>query len=70
MVRSIEPHGEKPVEDLRKIVYHSVIAYQQDYRVPWYFCESRRMAEVTAFRLMMRFWRKMKDQKRKERIAS
>lgn len=70
VVRSIKQRGEKPVEELRKIVYHSVIAYQQDYRVPWYFCESRRMAEVTAFRLMVRFWRKMKELKRKERIAS
>lgn len=43
---------------IRKQVMRSIIAFQQDYRVPWLFCDSRRLAEVTAFRFLERFWKK------------
>lgn len=41
-----------------KIVHRSVIAWQQRYpRVHWWFCDDRRLAEITTFRILERFWR-------------
>lgn len=44
------------------MIYRSLLAWQQDYRVQWAFCESRRMAEITTFRWLYRWWEKhLKD---------
>lgn len=48
--------GRRSAEENRKILFRQVLAWQQDYRVPWLFCESRRMAEIACFRLLMRAW--------------
>ena len=57
-------HGKKTTSENRKILQSRVIAWMQDYRVPWHFCESRKHAEVTAFRIMQRFFRKVKESNR------
>lgn len=46
---------------LGKIFHRSVIALQQDYRVAWLFCDSRRLAEITAFRWLERFHTKTQE---------
>ena len=59
--KTVQPHNSrKEVGTLRKILFRSVCAYQQDYKVPWFFCESRREAELTCFRMFERFVRKKK----------
>lgn len=41
-----------------KVVYRSVIAWQQRFvRVHWWMVEGRRLAEVTTLRILERFWR-------------
>jgi DNA excision repair protein ERCC-4 len=41
-----------------KIVFRSVVAWQQrHYRVHWWLMPGRRLAEVTTFRILERFWR-------------
>ena len=57
-VRSSPPRGRKTPDENAKIIYRQVLAWQQDYRVPWVFCDSRRLAEITTFRTLERFWRK------------
>lgn len=47
----------------RKILHRSIIAWQQDYAVPWFFCDDRRHAELTTFRWLERFWKKHKPKK-------
>ena len=40
-----------------KSVYRTVIAWQQEFpKVHWWFCDNRRLAEVTTFRILERFW--------------
>lgn len=58
VVLNVEDYGTKTRETLAKILSRSIMAYQQDYRVPWFFCDGRRHAEVAAFRFFERFWRK------------
>ena len=44
-----------------KSVYRTVIAWQQELpTVHWWFCGNRRLAEVTTFRILERFWRRCK----------
>lgn len=57
-VRHSPPRGKKTPDENAKILYRQVLAWQQDYRVPWIFCDSRRLAEITTFRTLERFWRK------------
>lgn len=53
--------GRKSAQENAKILFRQVLAWQQDYRVPWVFCDGRRLAELAAFRVMERFWRKRKE---------
>lgn len=57
-LEQMHDRGAKLIEANRKSFHRSIIALQQDYRVPWIFCDSRRLAEVTAFRWFERFWKR------------
>lgn len=51
--------GVKPAKTNRKIFFRTVLSYQQRFpRVQWIFCDTRRLAEITAFRWMYRYWKK------------
>lgn len=52
---------------IAKQLMRSIIAFQQDYRVSWLFCESRRMAEVVTFRFLERFYRKHTEHSKRVR---
>ncbi len=42
-----------------KTIHRSVIAWQQRYpSIHWWFCADRRLAEVTTFRILERWWLK------------
>ena len=51
-------HGKKTSAENRKILHRQVLSWQQTYRIPWFFCDNRRMAEVTTFRILQRYWKK------------
>ena len=51
----------KPSVQSRTLL-RSIIAFQQDYAVPWLFCDSRRMAEIVTFRHLERYWRKKQEE--------
>lgn len=57
-IKEMPSWGTKTVEQNRKSFIRSIIALQQDYRVPWMFCDGRRLAEVFAFRFLERWWKK------------
>lgn len=67
VVSTAKSFGEKSDAEVKKIVCHSLMAWQQDYRVPWYFCDSRRMAEYITWRVMLRFWQKLREKERQAR---
>lgn len=65
----VPERGKKPKQINAKIMLRSILAMQQDYAVPWFFCDDRRMAEVVAFRFLERFWRKQQERlKESERM--
>lgn len=57
--------GKKTAACNAKILERSVIAYQQDYQVPWLFCDDRRAAEIVTFRFLERFWMKHRPKRRR-----
>lgn len=65
LLGQVQARGKRTVEQNRKTLFRQVLAWQNDYRVPWYFCDSRRMAEVATFRILDRHWRKQQKQKPK-----
>jgi hypothetical protein len=48
-----------------KMLFRSVMSYQQEYRVPWMFAESRDLAEKITFRWLERFARKQMEANKK-----
>lgn len=60
---NIDQWGTKSTTALARTIQGSVIAYQQDYLVSWFFCNSRRHAEIVAFRYLERFWKHNKKGK-------
>lgn len=58
--------GTKTVKHNAKALHRSVLAFLQDYRVPWIFSDSRRMAEIDAFRWLERWWKKQREHEKTE----
>jgi hypothetical protein len=48
----------RSAQENARMIFRSILAWQQDYHVQWAFCESRRMAEITTFRWLYRWWEK------------
>jgi hypothetical protein len=57
LISTAPQYGQKTAGQNAKTLLRSVLAYQQDYRVPWLFAGSRRMAEIATFRFLERFWK-------------
>lgn len=54
---SVESRGRRTEKELARNLQRSLIAWEQDYRVPFVFCDSRKLAEVECFRRLQRFHR-------------
>lgn len=61
LIQQAPSRGKKSAQENAKILMRQVLAWQQDYRVPWVFCDGRRLAEIAAFRILERFWRKSQE---------
>ncbi len=62
LVAGAKQRGARSAADNAKILARSVLKYQQDFRVPWMFCDTRRMAEQFTFRFLERWWRKQREE--------
>ena len=51
-------YGKKTAQQNAKTLFRSILAYQQDYRVPWLFCDGRGLAEQSAYWFLHRWWEK------------
>ena len=58
-IAAVQATPQKSQQENRNAFHRSIISFQQDYAVPWFFCDSRRFAEVTAFRFLEKAWRKL-----------
>lgn len=58
MLINAPEYGKKTKQQNAKILFRSVLAYQQDYRIPWMFCDGRSLAEQAAYWFLHRWWEK------------
>jgi len=56
--------GKRTAAENGKYIFATALAWMQEFRVPWYFCADRRLAEVTAFRLLEKFWHRTERERR------
>lgn len=66
VLSSMPQYGAKTREQNCKHFQRFLVRYYQDrsFYVPWVWCDTRRMAEVWAFRFLHRFWRKKEERKK------
>lgn len=60
VLREVQCYGQKPAWLNRKITNRTFISWSQRYRVPWYFFDTRRLAEVNCFRILQKAWKEFK----------
>ena len=58
LLQNSPSYGKKTAAQNAKILFRSVLAYQQDCKVPWLFCDGRGLAEHSAYWFLHRFWEK------------
>lgn len=61
LLQTVQARGTRSLNTLQRTLHRQVLAWEQDYRVPFIFCDKRRMAESTALQLMRRHWRKAQE---------
>lgn len=57
LYRTVQSRGKKSAAENAKILMRSIGAYQDDFRVPWRFADTRRLAEIITFRWLERYYR-------------
>lgn len=60
----VEPRGTRSKATLRKTLHRQILAWEQDYRVPFVFCDTRRLAEATTLAILKRRWQKVNGLKK------
>lgn len=55
-IKLMPEYGVKTAQENAKIFNRSIQAFLMDYRVPWHWAGSRRMAELFTFQFLRRFW--------------
>jgi len=57
LLATVPPGTTKPAAVVAKGLHRSVVSLWREYGVPWAFCGSRRLAEITTFRFFESFWK-------------
>ena len=58
LLKNAPQYGKKTPQQNAKILFRSILAYQQDCKVPWLFCDGRGLAEQAAYWFLHRWWEK------------
>lgn len=58
MLAGIEPRGRRSKSTLTKTLHRQVLAWAEDFRIPFHFCDARRLAEATTLAVLRRAYRK------------
>lgn len=67
LIASAKSRGARSETALRRELHRQLLAWQQDYRIPFIFCDDRRLAEVSAFHVIRRAWRKLVLKQKRDR---
>lgn len=67
LISSIESRGKRSKSHLRRELHRQVLAWSEDLRIPFHFCDDRRLAEATTLAIIERRWRTVHDLKKRSR---
>jgi hypothetical protein len=60
--------GKRTSLENAKYLHSTYISWQQEFPgVPWIFCDDRRMAEITTFRIIEQFWARHAKERRQQK---
>lgn len=65
LIKSVEARGKRSKGTLQKTLHRQVLAWAEDLRVPFHFCDTRRLAEATTLAILERRWREMNGLKKR-----
>lgn len=57
LINSAPAYGRRSRQHNAKSLFRSVLSLMREYRVPWLFAGSRRMAEIATFRFLENCWK-------------
>lgn len=63
-IRNAPEWGKRTSQQNAKTLTRSILAYTQDYSVPWIWAGSRRMAELLTYRWFARWWEKRRGERK------
>lgn len=66
LIQGVESRGSRNVATLAKTIHRQVIAWQEDWRIPFIFCDDRRLAEKTTFQILRRYHRQQVENRKQE----
>lgn len=69
LIRNAPAWGTRTALQNAKVLQRSIISFQQEFRVPWLFADSRKMAQSLAFRWFYRFHEKQLEEVKKQNTA-
>lgn len=69
LISKAPQYGKRTAGQNAKALSRSIVAFMQDYSVPWLFCDGRRVAEIHAFRWLERWWKKQREKEKQEQKA-
>lgn len=70
LLATVQSYGKRTVEQNRKSLARICFSWSRRYSVRWWWCEGRRAAEITAYRILEGFYRdQMRAGKEAERAA-
>lgn len=69
LISKAPQYGKRTTGQNAKALSRSIVAFMQDYSVPWLFCDGRRVAEIHAFRWLERWWKKQREKEKQEQKA-
>lgn len=58
LLKNAPQYGVKTPQQNAKTLFRSILAYQNDYKVPWIFADDRRLAEQATYWWLHRWWEK------------
>lgn len=66
LVANVQSRGKRSAGTLAKTIHRQVMAWMDDYRVPFLFCDNRRLAEASALRWLRRFHRHATEHRKRD----
>jgi hypothetical protein len=64
LLNTVEVRGGRNERTLRRTLHRQILAWEQDYRIPFVFCDNRGLAEATTLAILKRRWQKVNGLKK------